>query len=156
MLDLGLLLMNGLGLAITVQITGFLFCLYVAHIVASTFYVAFLGPLRNFPGPPLRKLSNIPLAWEIWRGTEDLSRVKLHAKYGPVMRIAPNSLSYDDARAWKDIYGFRKAGQSAPFKDREFYIKPFNGVDNLFTAGDGGHARQRKMLSHLFADKTLR
>jgi hypothetical protein len=29
----------------------------------------------------------------------------LHDKYGPVVRIAPEELSYNCAEAWQDIYG---------------------------------------------------
>lgn len=31
--------------------------------------------------------------------------IKLHKKYGPVLRIAPDELSYASAQAWQDIYG---------------------------------------------------
>jgi hypothetical protein len=32
---------------------------------------------------------------------------KLHDRYGPVVRIAPGELSYNDPDAWQDIYGNR-------------------------------------------------
>ena len=34
--------------------------------------------------------------------------------------------------------------------------KAFNGVDSLITADDANHTRQRKLLTHAFADKTLK
>lgn len=41
-------------------------------------------------------------------------------------------------------------------KDPFFYVKPFNGVSSLITADDANHTRQRKLISHSFADKTLK
>lgn len=34
--------------------------------------------------------------------------------------------------------------------------KPLNRVDSIITADDANHSRQRKLLSHSFADKTLK
>ena len=138
------------------HLIGYAIVLCSAYSVLTALYVAFLGPLRKTPGPPLRALSNIPMAFKTWKGIEDRDRVRLHAKYGFVVRVAPKAISYNDARAWKDIYGFRKDGQSVPFKDTEFYYTPFNGVHSLLTADNEGHSRQRRVMSHSFADRTLK
>ncbi|GIZ44446.1 hypothetical protein CKM354_000764300 [Cercospora kikuchii] len=83
--------------------------------------------------------------------------VRLHTKYGPVVRVAPNKLSFAGERSWKDIYGFRKPGEAPILKDHTRYSKPFNGVGSLVTEIDPAvHARQRKLLSHSFADRNLK
>lgn len=66
-------------------------------------------------------------------------------------------LSYaSGAQAFKDIDGFKKPGQAKVYKDPQFYARPFNNVDSLITADDANHSRQRKAVSHAFADKSLR
>ena len=41
----------------------------------------------------------------------------LHANYGPVVRIAPNELSYIEPQAWEDIYTRTKLGKLSFPKD---------------------------------------
>ncbi|USW47667.1 Putative cytochrome P450 [Septoria linicola] len=139
------------------KISGFFIAIYIIYATGRAIYTAFLGPLRKFPGPRLRALSRYPELWTLAKGDEGSDYVALHAKYGPVVRIGPTQLSYaGGAQAWKDIYGFRKQGQAGIFKEPEFYSAPFNNVDHLITADDATHGRQRKLLSHSFADKTLK
>ncbi|KAF7186829.1 Cytochrome P450 monooxygenase [Pseudocercospora fuligena] len=127
--------------------------LYLAYYVINAIYSAYFGPLSKFPGPKSRGLSKLPYIWTILKGTEGTELPELHEKYGPVVRIAPDHLSFNGgALAWKDIYGFKKNAYKDPF----FYGKPFNGVASLITADDENHSRQRKLVSHAFADKTLR
>ncbi|KAF2215047.1 hypothetical protein CERZMDRAFT_37216 [Cercospora zeae-maydis SCOH1-5] len=139
------------------RVSGSCILLYILFSLATAFYNAFLGPLRKYPGPPLRALSKLPLLWSTARGNEDRERVQLHQKYGPVVRVAPNQLSYaGGAQAWKDIYGHRKHGQASNNKFLQFYAKPFNEIDSLITADDPSHSRQRRIVSHSFADRTLK
>ena len=39
-----------------------------------------------------------------------MQTIALHRKYGSVVRVMPNELSFDNAQAWEDIYGFRQGG----------------------------------------------
>ncbi|KAK5108380.1 hypothetical protein LTR62_008336 [Meristemomyces frigidus] len=123
----------------------------------NTLYVAYLGPLSKFPGPPLRAYTTIPLIHTLFTGLDPQVYPALHRKYGPIVRIAPNQLSFNGgAQPWNEIYGFRKPGSGKPFKDPSFYGKAFNGVDGPITANDENHSRQRKILSHAFSDKALK
>jgi hypothetical protein len=65
----------------------------------------------------------------------------LHEKYGPIVRIAPNQLSFNyGSQAWQDVYGFKKTGNGKPFKDPMFYGTPYNGVHSVITADDANHS----------------
>lgn len=76
----------------------------------------------------------------------------LHERYGPVVRIGPNELSFNTPQAFRDIYGSR-----AFAKDRSQYVPPPNGVDHIACAVDDDiHARQRRLLSYAFSDRALR
>jgi hypothetical protein len=146
-----------LDMAGVLRISTYLLALYIVYCIGVAFYVAFLGPLRKFPGPIWRKLSYFPDSLAIAQGNEPTRHAALHARYGPIVRITPNKLSFmEGSQAYKDIYGFKRHGQGSTAKDPAFYSKPFNNVDSLVTADNVNHRRQRRVLSHAFSDKTLR
>jgi cytochrome P450 len=80
-----------------------------------------------------------------------------HTKYGPVVRIAPNELSYISEEAWSDIYG-GKPGRPQLKKDPGMALPdPETGVHGLLTTpSDEHHARMRKNFDPAFSDKALR
>jgi hypothetical protein len=53
-------------------------------------------------------------------GTQVDVFVDLHKKYGSVVRVAPQMLSFNNSQAWKDIYGHRQSKGQIP-KDTNFY-----------------------------------
>lgn len=79
-----------------------------------------------------------------------------HDKYGPVVRISPNELVFDNESAWKDIYGSRP-GHKNFHKDPIHVgsIQSLPGVSTITMANDADHARQRRALSHAFSTKAL-
>lgn len=80
--------------------------------------------------------------------------MRLHKQYGDVVRIAPNYLSFTDAEAWKDIYGFRH-GKPEMDKHRPSYSRPLLG-EHIIIANREDHSRFRKNLSQGFSDSSLR
>lgn len=79
----------------------------------------------------------------------------IHDKYGPIVRIAPNELSYTAASAWKDIYG-SKAGQPENPKDLAALPVPHEGqAVNMIRAENADHTRHRRLMSHAFSTKAL-
>ncbi|RYO97042.1 hypothetical protein DL765_011340 [Monosporascus sp. GIB2] len=82
--------------------------------------------------------------------------VDLHNKYGPVLRIAPDELSYASAQAWQDIYGQTFSDRKADLeKDRSFYMVAPNGVDSIITARFDVHYRFRRLLQVPLSDRAL-
>jgi cytochrome P450 len=83
---------------------------------------------------------------------------EFHNKYGPVVRISPNELSFTDAAAWADIYGQRKGAFRENAKDPRQYssVNPADWETSILTSSAENHARQRRMLAHAFSDKSLR
>ena len=78
----------------------------LAHIVLATIIYRFcLDPLRHVPGPTAARFT------ELWRtrryalGGWRQDILDLHDKYGPVVRIAPNEISFVDKDALVQVYG---------------------------------------------------
>lgn len=82
---------------------------------------------------------------------------RLHAKYGPVVRYAPNELSFNDVRAWKDIYEQRPSKEHPEIgKDPAFYGGFSSGNLSITTAGHHDHNRYRKKLAPVFSLRSIR
>lgn len=79
----------------------------------------------------------------------------LHAKYGPVVRIAPNNLSFINPQAWKDIYAHKKAPELEMIKDPEFYVRNPD-APHIVNGNREEHARYRRLYSPGFSLRSLR
>lgn len=66
-------------------------------------YDVFFHPLAKFPGPKFRGAFRFLALVEEIQGTQARNIKALHDKYGPVVRISPDSLSFNTAQAWKGV-----------------------------------------------------
>lgn len=91
------------------------------------------------------------------RGRSHIKILSLHNRYGPVVRVGPNELSFNSPQAFQDIYGFRPGKQQLA-KDPKLYASKLNGVRDSIAGylDNEAHTRQRRLLSHAFSDKCLR
>ncbi len=114
-----------------------IFALFVNHVN---------DPLRSYPGPFLWKYSRLPYTWYLFRCTLPWKIHQLHEQYGPIVRLAPNELSYISFEAWNDIYG-RGEGRSQLRKDYSFAPGEMNKGKRanslFFELDDNEHARLR-------------
>ena len=113
------------------------------------FYNVFFHPLRHFRGNSWE--IGIPLLWHrhVLRGTASHISMERHDKYGDVVRIGPNLLSYSSAQAWRDIYGASNDLPKMVFGD--LGINP----DSVFLAPKGEHGRQRRVMAPAFTEKSI-
>ncbi|KAI1354177.1 isotrichodermin C-15 hydroxylase [Xylaria sp. FL0043] len=126
---------------------------------ATAVYNIYYHPLRHFPGPLLQRASGLPWAIQHSKGVQAHNTQKLHEKYGPVVRIGPNHLSFTDAKAWKDIYGHR-VGNSAHADEMtksDTFVKTIRDIPtSIINADREEHSRFRRALSHGFSDAAMR
>ena len=115
-------------------------------------------PLYRFPGPPLAAWSNLPYSCWLFTQRQPFKLIELHKKYGPVVRIAPDELSFNTAASYQDIYGFRQ-GQHQTFIKSKFYeTGTFSPQAHSIIAERDpiGHTKQKKRDSAAFSDKALK
>ncbi|KAH7412712.1 cytochrome P450 [Cadophora sp. MPI-SDFR-AT-0126] len=129
-------------------------------LLSIAFYRLFLSPLSHIPGPPLWCISRLPFAYHVCLGRITYAIASLHDKYGPVVRVAPDEISFTTPEAWNDIYGMVKSKDGEKIqmrKDPDLFFRPSEGSkDMTFELDDVEHARQRRVFSHAFSDKSLR
>lgn len=119
----------------------------------------YFHPLRHIPGPKINAITRVPSIYHMLRGTTKENVTRLHDKYGEVVRVSPNDLSFISGEtAWQDIYGFRTGqhkGQQNMAKDPVWYPKAANGAPSILLGNDEVHSRGRRILSHAFSEKAL-
>lgn len=142
------------------------------YFTSTIIYNIYFHPLRSFPGPISHRASVIPYILRIVSGQAAFHTHNLHEKYGPVVRLTPNHLSFTDVRAWRDIYGHRIPPPLSPDTPNEKHDTP-NSLDenpksplhygflpeippSILEAPREEHALLRKAMSHGFSEKALR
>lgn len=98
--------------------------------------------------------SDVTLAFLQLRGTSHHALKKAHDKYGDVVRISPNTLSFIDPSAWTDIYGDRKGRVNLP-RDPLFYNKMLLDSKTITLASDVDAVPIRKAMNPAFSHKAL-
>ncbi|OSX61370.1 hypothetical protein POSPLADRAFT_1145439 [Postia placenta MAD-698-R-SB12] len=132
-----------------------LVCL-IPTVIASTFLIPYFSDpykLRAYPGPFLAKFTSVWASWVInhnrWSETVDL----LHRKYGPIVRLGPDSVSIADPSAFAVIYGHSSGALKAPFYDAFANHR----IRDLFNTRDRAeHSRKRRVEAHIFAPQSIR
>ncbi|KAJ5901465.1 cytochrome P450 [Penicillium taxi] len=142
---------------IVVFILKLLLVIFIPYYFISAIYNAFFHPLKLYPGPRLMAASRIPIVYGVLTGKSTGWLVKLHAKYGPVVRVAPNELSYSDASAWKDIYGSHPSRPGGMPRDLTFFraVEDEKGIHSILTANNEDHARMRRLFAQALSKRAL-
>ena len=126
------------------------------YCLVQVVYNLYFHPLRRFPGPIHRATADLFYFLSLFSGKEVRDEHRYHTIYGPVVRVAPNTLSFTTTRAWKDIYDFKPGGNHLE-KDPWFYARSMKGAGDIIQCiGKQEHARHRKLISHAFSDAALR
>ncbi|PYI36088.1 cytochrome P450 [Aspergillus indologenus CBS 114.80] len=76
----------------------------VAILAATVIYDRYFHPLAKFPGPAIAAASPLWAMHARYSGKLLPKLRDLHEKYGPVVRISPNELSFASPRARDEIY----------------------------------------------------
>ncbi|KAF9894410.1 Para-hydroxybenzoate--polyprenyltransferase, mitochondrial precursor (PHB:polyprenyltransferase) [Aspergillus nanangensis] len=127
---------------------------FIATISLRVLYNIFLHPLSRYPGPISWTFTAIPSHIAHLKGTIHLRTAKLLKKYGPVVRVAPNELSYITAPAWTDIYARRHPEQLK--KHPDIISGPSGGVYGpANNPVDHDHARRKRLLAPGFSEKAV-
>jgi hypothetical protein len=77
----------------------------VVAITARFLYNKFGYGISRIPGPFLASYTNLWRFFLVWGGRAELTHIKLHEKYGPLVRLGPKNVSVSDFSAVKVIYG---------------------------------------------------
>ncbi|KAH7122063.1 cytochrome P450 oxidoreductase [Dactylonectria estremocensis] len=88
-------------------------CLFIIYFISNRYQKG----LNRIPGPWLNSLSTIPRMWSVYKGQHHAQDLKLHARYGNVVRVAPNLVSVADTNEINQLYGITTKFTKSPFYD---------------------------------------
>jgi hypothetical protein len=77
----------------------------LATVACWILYTRLFHPLRHIPGPFLASITRLWYVQQIRLSTWPQKNRELHARYGPLVRTAPNEVSVSDADSLRIIYG---------------------------------------------------
>ncbi|KAF3761394.1 cytochrome P450 [Cryphonectria parasitica EP155] len=118
-------------------------------------YNIYFHPLSGIPGPRAWSATRLPFIWALLQGTIVHDIQRLHEKYGPILRIAPNEVTFAQEEAWADIF------QSRPdtpqfLKDPTWWKRQPGQSQSLLSAIDPEeHAQIRRLLAPTFTTRAL-
>lgn len=101
-------------------------------------------------------MSRLPFVWALLKGTivHDLER--FHNIHGPILRIAPNEVTFADEAAWADIFQTRMDSEQF-LKDPLWWSRQPGQPNSLLSAIDPEeHANMRKLFAPAFTTRALR
>ena len=78
-------------------------------------YPFYLSPLAKVPGPKLAAMTSWWIRWVDFGGHRATTIDALHRKYGKIVRVGPNELSFTGAEAMQKIYGAGSPFSKAPY-----------------------------------------
>ncbi|POS72816.1 FAD binding domain-containing protein [Diaporthe helianthi] len=81
---------------------------------------------------------------------------ELHDKYGPVVRISHDELSYTSSGAWRKIYTQRSPEFSKCLDGRGIAPATINGKYSMPTENQERHGRLRRAVNPAFSERALR
>ena len=92
---------------------------YILVLILSSifFYTKLASPIARLPGPFNTVFTAIWLKVQEFSGTRRLYIHSLHQRYGPVVRLGPNEVSFASVDAMKEIYTSGGSG----YDRTEFY-----------------------------------
>ncbi|PBK94016.1 cytochrome P450 [Armillaria gallica] len=90
--------------------------LFIAYIALYAIYNAFLSPLSAIPGPWYAAISDIWLTVHVVRLEQCQTIQSLFEKYGPVVRVGPNKVVFNDLSTMRNVYSVHKFDKSPYYK----------------------------------------
>ncbi|KAK4206523.1 cytochrome P450 [Rhypophila decipiens] len=137
----------------------------IAYPVLKVLYNVYFHPLSKIRGPLLHSASRIPYVLSLLKGWSVQDFQKLHQRYGPIVRVAPNEVSIAQPEVWNDVFQLRQYNEAVRHH-HEFLKDPVwwqphasatGRVANILTAIDPEHhARLRKVIAPAFTSRALK
>lgn len=129
-----------------------LLAVIVARLVRNRYH----NGLHKYPGPFLASLTDWWRFFDVCGRRPETSHIALHRKYGPVVRLGPNTLSFADPEALKTIYGLNKGFVKSDFYVVQQSVVKGHALPSLFSSTDNDfHMQFRRCVNSAFAMSAL-
>lgn len=124
------------------------------YLLTLIIYRLYFHPLSSFPGPFPARITRWYDVYHAYRGDKHINFLRLHEKYGTVVRFSPNSLAINDPAALKAIYGHGANVRKSDFY-RGFRAHPA-AISTLLATEKVHHTKKRRILGQAFSEQAMR
>ncbi|KAJ5183417.1 hypothetical protein N7492_001033 [Penicillium capsulatum] len=107
------------------------------------------SPISKVPGPWYTRFTSLWIKYQEFTANRRVSIHRLHEKYGPVVRIGPNEVSFTSLDAIKEIYSSGGSG----YDKTEFYtlFRQFNIRTMFSTLPRDEHSKRKRIFAERYA-----
>ncbi|KAI1099575.1 cytochrome P450 [Jackrogersella minutella] len=121
--------------------------------ITRILYIRYASPLREYPGPLLASFSRLWKVISTAKENTHLEHIELHRKYGPVVRIAPNELSFSSPAVARNVLSAGKR-----FYKTDFYkvFPPPENPDIFTEIREDVHAMKKKVANVPYSMAAMR
>ncbi|KAK0271801.1 hypothetical protein LTR35_013277 [Friedmanniomyces endolithicus] len=128
------------------------FLLLPLVLVVRFYYYKYASPLRSYPGPYLASGSRAWKVFSVYRGKTETDHIKIHEQYGPIVRIAPNELSFASPNAAREVLAAGKG-----FHKTDFYavFPPPENPDIFTETREAVHSVKKRYASNPYSMATM-
>ncbi|PSN67052.1 cytochrome P450 [Corynespora cassiicola Philippines] len=131
----------------------FAFFALIIRCIVVYIYRATLHPLNGYPGPTLAKVTDWYGAWYALRTKGHIMAHNNLLKHGSVIRVGPNKLVFNTARALRDIYLGDRFYKAPTYVRSQFDASSWH---TLSTPDKRAHRERRKLISHGLSERSIR
>ncbi|KAI1077430.1 cytochrome P450-like protein [Whalleya microplaca] len=111
--------------------------------------------LNKYPGPFLAQFSDWPRFYKVWLRRPEQWHIRLHEKYGDVVRLGPNALSFGNPNVIKTIYGLGKGFTKSDFYPVQMATAKGKPLPTLFsTQSEHFHSQLKRSVNSAFSMST--
>jgi cytochrome P450 len=133
-----------------------LFCLLVTALLVYTLSIRFRKGLRDLPGPFWASILPLDRMISVAKGHQFKTHLNYHRKYGPLVRIGPNHVSFSDAEALSTVYGITTKFHKSDYY-RAFDAKsPVGNLPTVFSIRDEiAHRALKRPVANAYSMGTM-
>lgn len=91
----------------------------------------FFAPLSKIPGPKLTAITQLWIIYHEFKGDRTIQIDNLHSRYGPVVRVSPVEVSFNNYESLREIYGIKSTFAKSSFYDLFVYYNTRNTFTSL-------------------------
>ncbi|KAJ5679171.1 Cytochrome P450 [Penicillium macrosclerotiorum] len=125
--------------------------LWVGTFLFFGYYIGLglISPLSNIPGPWFTRFTSFWIKYQEFTANRREYIHDLHQKYGPVVRLGPNEVSFTSLDAIKEIYASGGSG----YDKTEFYtlFKQFKTKTMFSTLHKDDHSKRKRLFAERYA-----
>ncbi|KAK0625755.1 Cytochrome P450 monooxygenase mpaDE [Lasiodiplodia hormozganensis] len=130
--------------------------LCISGIVVRLLYNKYANGINHIPGPFLASFTDLWRLWIVWKRRPEVVHIRLHAQYGSLVRIGPNTVIVSDSQAAKQIYALNAGFIKSDFYPVQQTIAKGRPLLTMFSSTDEAfHAKLRRAVSNAYAMSSI-